>query len=53
MPLQSYMCKNCGEISDLLFGMTKEEPELKCKKCGSKNIEKKISTFSLLNQRVI
>jgi putative FmdB family regulatory protein len=47
MPLYSYVCKNCGEIFDLLVGVTARKTEMKCAKCGSENIEKRISTFSL------
>ena len=47
MPLQNYICKNCGEKFDLLIGMTQEKPKLKCKKCGSKNIEKTFGTFNM------
>ena len=47
MPVYSYICKNCGEKFDLLVGVTIEKEELKCKKCGSKKIVKKISGFSV------
>jgi len=47
MPLHSYVCKECAEKFDLLIGMTQKKPELKCQKCGSKNIEKIFGTFSM------
>ena len=47
MPLYSYVCEKCGEKFDLLVGVTREAPELKCKKCGSKKIKKTFSTFSM------
>ena len=47
MPIYSYKCKDCGKIFDLLLGVTREKTELKCKKCGSKNIEKQFSTFGI------
>ena len=47
MPLFSYICKECGEKFDLLMGMTSEKTELKCKKCGSENIEKTFGSFSV------
>ncbi|MCD6540195.1 MAG: zinc ribbon domain-containing protein [Candidatus Omnitrophica bacterium] len=47
MPIYTYICKNCGEKFDLLVGATLEKPEFKCKKCGSKNIEKTLSSFSV------
>jgi len=47
MPIYTYICKDCGEKFDLLIGITSEETELKCKKCGGKNIEKILSSFSV------
>lgn len=47
MPIYSYICKNCGAKFDLLVGVTSEKVELKCKKCGSKNIKKTFGTFSM------
>ena len=47
MPIYTFACKDCGEKFDLLVGVTAEKEELKCKKCGSKNIAKEISGFSV------
>ena len=47
MPLYSYICKDCGEKFDLLIGVTSEKAELKCNECGSKNIEKALSSFGI------
>ncbi|MEA3328360.1 MAG: zinc ribbon domain-containing protein [Candidatus Omnitrophota bacterium] len=47
MPIYSYICKDCKEKFDLLAGVTSEKTELKCKKCGSKNIEKTFASFSV------
>jgi putative FmdB family regulatory protein len=47
MPIYTFVCKDCGEKSDLLVGVTEEKEELKCKKCGSKNITKEISNFGV------
>jgi putative FmdB family regulatory protein len=49
MPINSYVCNQCGEKFDLLVGMTSEKPELKCKKCGSKSIEKVFGVFGIKN----
>ena len=49
MPIYTYVSKACGEKLELLIGVTSEEVELKCKKCGSKNIEKILSSFSVGN----
>jgi len=47
MPLYTYLCKDCGEKFDLLIGVTSEEIKLKCKKCGSRNIDKVLSAFNV------
>ena len=47
MPIYTYVCKDCGEKADLLIGVTSEKTELTCKKCGSKNIERLLSSFSV------
>jgi len=49
MPVYTYICKDCGEKFDLLIGVSSEKVELKCKKCGSKDIEKALTTFSVRN----
>ncbi|MEA3560807.1 MAG: zinc ribbon domain-containing protein [Candidatus Omnitrophota bacterium] len=47
MPIYTYVCKDCGERFDLLIGMTSEKVKLECKKCGGRNIEKTIGSFSI------
>lgn len=47
MPVYTYICKDCNEKFDLLIGVTSEKPELKCRKCNSKNIERLLSAFSV------
>jgi len=47
MPIYSYVCKDCGHKFDLLVGVTKDKVDLKCEKCGSENIEKRFSAFSV------
>ena len=47
MPIYTYVCTKCGKKFDLLVGVTFEKVELKCKKCGSKNIERAFSMFSI------
>ncbi|MDP8263256.1 MAG: zinc ribbon domain-containing protein [Candidatus Ancaeobacter aquaticus] len=47
MPIYTYICRECKEKFDLLVGVTAEKTELKCKKCGSKNIEKIPGAFSV------
>lgn len=47
MPIYTYVCRDCGEKFDLLVGVTSEKPELKCKRCNNKNIERLLSVFSV------
>ena len=47
MPVYTYVCEKCGEKFDLLVGITSEKVELKCEKCGSKNIKKIFGSFSV------
>ena len=47
MPIYSYVCRDCGEKFDLFIGIGGKNDELICKKCGSKNIQKTFSSFSL------
>ncbi len=49
MPIYNYVCKECGENFDLLVGVTAERVVAKCRKCGSKNVEKIVSSFSVGN----
>ncbi len=47
MPIYSYVCKDCGGGFDLFVRISGKNDELICKKCGSKNIQKTFSSFSL------
>jgi putative FmdB family regulatory protein len=43
MPIYEYKCKDCGKVSEFLVGVGKEQPEIKCSFCKSKNLDKIIS----------
>jgi putative FmdB family regulatory protein len=47
MPIYVYVCKKCGEKFDLLVGVTSKKLELKCTKCGSKHLQRVLSSFSV------
>jgi len=47
VPIYTYICKDCGEKFDLLVGVTLQKVALKCKKCGSKKINKTFAAFSM------
>jgi len=40
MPVYEYQCNNCGKISEFLVGVTQEKVEIKCKYCGSEELNK-------------
>lgn len=43
MPIYEYRCKDCGKISEILTKMNHYDEILKCKDCGSPNLEKLMS----------
>lgn len=47
MPVYSYKCKDCGEEFDLLVGVGQGSEELKCRKCGSKNLDRMLTSFGV------
>lgn len=47
MPIYSYECKDCGQEFDLLVGIGEGAEELRCQKCGSRNLERKFSSFAV------
>jgi putative FmdB family regulatory protein len=47
MPIFEYQCKECMAVSEFLIGVGNEEP-ITCKKCGSLEMEKVLSTPFLL-----
>ena len=42
MPIYEYVCKKCNTTSEFLLGISQQE-EIKCKQCGSKEVEKIMS----------
>lgn len=46
MPMYEYRCNECGEVSEILTGVSREEPEIQCDSCQSSNLEKLISMSS-------
>lgn len=47
MPIYTYRCKDCGEEFDLLVGVVADSEKLKCKKCGSENLQRLFSGFGV------
>lgn len=47
MPIYEYQCKKCGRIGEFLVGVGQEKLEIKCKHCGSKNLNKIFSKSNI------
>ncbi len=45
MPIYEYRCRDCGEITEALVPMS-GKANVTCKKCGSRKVERKFSTFA-------
>jgi putative FmdB family regulatory protein len=45
MPIYLYECENCKEKIEYIQ-MYKDEPKIKCEKCGTDGLKKKITPFS-------
>ena len=49
MPIYEYQCKDCGEVSEFLVGVTQGKVEITCKHCGSKKLNKIFSKSNVLS----
>jgi|LGVD01.1.fsa_nt_gb putative FmdB family regulatory protein len=48
MPIYEYRCQECGEkFEKLVRSMKNPGPEIKCPKCGGREVEKLLSAFGL------
>ncbi|MCD6521239.1 zinc ribbon domain-containing protein [Candidatus Calescamantes bacterium] len=47
MPIYTFKCKKCGNEFELLVGISSNKMGQKCPKCGSKEIERLLSSFSV------
>jgi len=50
MPIYEFRCKKCGEILEVLTKSSNDKLNLKCKKCGSQNLEKLVSAASVVTK---
>jgi putative FmdB family regulatory protein len=46
MPIYEYRCKTCKEEFTILQGINTKAEETRCPKCGSQEVQKKVSAFS-------
>ena len=47
MPIFEYKCGDCNKISQILHGVGQGDEEIACGHCGSKKVEKMLSSFSV------
>jgi putative FmdB family regulatory protein len=45
MPVYDYVCHDCHASFELTLTLTEHETNVKCPKCGSKNIEQEATAF--------
>ncbi|MCG3197836.1 MAG: zinc ribbon domain-containing protein [Candidatus Omnitrophica bacterium] len=45
MPLVEYSCEKCSTLFEILQGVTQDAEEAVCPSCGSKKVQKALSTF--------
>jgi putative FmdB family regulatory protein len=43
MPIYEFKCLKCGELLEMILKSSNESVEIKCKACGSLNLERVIS----------
>lgn len=43
MPIYEYKCSKCGKVSEILEGVGSTKGQIKCRHCGSSNLEKMLS----------
>lgn len=46
MPIYEYKCRDCGTVSELLVGVTQEQPAIACEDCGSESVDRLVSQVS-------
>lgn len=46
MPIYEYECPACGEKFELRRGITENDNEIKCPRCGAEKPRRVLSTFS-------
>ena len=46
MPIYEYLCKDCETVFETFVSSISDADKVECKKCGKKNVEKQLSSFS-------
>jgi putative FmdB family regulatory protein len=50
MPVYEYICNDCGKTNEILI--LKSDSTVKCEGCGSQNLKKRFSSFSVSATKV-
>jgi len=45
MPVYDYVCNDCQKTFELVLSLKEHDTEIKCPKCGSKNVEQEVTAF--------
>ena len=51
MPIYEFRCRECGKVSDFILNGSSDGKKPACLGCGSRNLEKLISTPSLMKHK--
>ncbi|MBZ5571929.1 MAG: zinc ribbon domain-containing protein [Acidobacteriia bacterium] len=52
MPVYDYVCNDCHKSFELVLTLTEHDKEqIKCPKCGSKNVEQEAAEFFAVTSR--
>ena len=45
MPVYEYVCNDCNKTFELHLTLQQHDTEIKCPKCGSRNVEQEATAF--------
>ena len=51
MPLYGYVCNDCNKTFELVLTLKEHDTEIKCPKCGSRNVEQEATAFFAVTGR--
>ncbi|MFA4965397.1 MAG: zinc ribbon domain-containing protein [Thermoleophilia bacterium] len=46
MPVYEYVCGRCGEVFELLVGLSERDVARECPHCGSSEVKRRLSSFT-------
>ena len=51
MPVYDYVCNDCNKTFELHLTLQQHDTEIKCPKCGSRNVEQEATAFFAVTGR--